>query len=78
MLVPKGRGQLSEQLFHSLRDERPLPMIAPEHFDDAQIALWVLYELNYRGFEDVSDQWEWHPEQLHLRRSLEGTRGAVA
>jgi Iron-containing redox enzyme len=39
--------------------------------DDLQLALWCCYELHYRGFDDVSDEWEWHPAVLALRGSLE-------
>ncbi len=38
---------------------------------DAQLALWTLYELAYRGFEDVADDLEWDPDLLRLRRTLE-------
>jgi hypothetical protein len=43
----------------------------PDHDDDAQIALWALYELHYRGFDDVDDELEWQPELLQVRRDLE-------
>ena len=39
--------------------------------EDRQVALWVLYELHYGGFEDVDDLWEWAPETLEVRRLLE-------
>jgi hypothetical protein len=40
---------------------------------DAQLALWTLYELAYRGFDEVSDGLEWDPDLLRLRGSLEVT-----
>jgi hypothetical protein len=43
----------------------------PDHDDDAQIALWALYELHYRGFDDVDDALEWQPELLEVRGDLE-------
>jgi hypothetical protein len=39
--------------------------------DDFQLALWVMYELHYAGFDDVDDRWEWHPGLLEVRALLE-------
>ncbi|MPQ97613.1 iron-containing redox enzyme family protein [Modestobacter sp. I12A-02628] len=39
--------------------------------DDLQLALAVCYELHYRGFDDVSDDWEWRPDLIALRTVLE-------
>lgn len=39
--------------------------------DDAQLALWLLYELHYRGFDDVDPAREWDLDLLALRRELE-------
>jgi hypothetical protein len=75
MLVPKPRGALSGGLFEALRSAAPswdgVLSTEPDHDDDAQIALWTLYELHYRGFDDVDDALEWRPEALQLRRALE-------
>jgi hypothetical protein len=38
---------------------------------DAQLALWMAYELFYRGFDDVEDAMEWDPRVLRLRSDLE-------
>jgi hypothetical protein len=38
---------------------------------DIQLALYVCYELHYRGFIGVDDGWEWNPELLRLRGRLE-------
>ena len=75
MLTPKARGALSESLFEAMR-VRPTDMTAAtavtaESGDDEQVALWALYELNHRGFDDVDDDLEWHPELLALRHRLE-------
>jgi hypothetical protein len=43
----------------------------PGSDDDAAVTLWALYELFYRGFEDVDDDLEWHPALLAVRRRLE-------
>nr|WP_237419071.1 iron-containing redox enzyme family protein [Kitasatospora sp. SID7827] len=39
--------------------------------EDAQLALYVCYELHYRGFAGVDDGWEWSPALLALRGRLE-------
>ncbi|MGY4642342.1 iron-containing redox enzyme family protein [Cellulomonas sp. URHB0016] len=39
--------------------------------EDVQLALYVLYELFYRGFDGVDDEWEWHPDLLRARTVLE-------
>lgn len=39
--------------------------------DDAQLALWLLYELHYRGFDDVDPALEWDLDLLAVRRELE-------
>ena len=75
MLAPKPRGALSDVLFEAMRT-RPsswedVLRTEPDHDDDAQIALWALYELHYRGFDDVEDDLEWQPELLQVRRDLE-------
>lgn len=72
MKVPSPRGPLSDAVFAALRDEAPMPRILTgSSEDDAQITLWALYELHYRGFSDVSDRAEWDPEVLAARRSIE-------
>jgi hypothetical protein len=38
---------------------------------DLQLALYVCYELHYRGFAGVSGSWEWDPTLLGLRGRLE-------
>src|SRR5699024_6463705 len=43
----------------------------PDGPADAQVTLWVLYELHHRGFEDVADELEWDPELIRVRRRLE-------
>jgi hypothetical protein len=55
-----------------------MPVVAPAaettdpfQDEDLQAALWTLYELHYRGFTDVSEDWEWNPGLLELRARLE-------
>ncbi len=38
---------------------------------DLQLALYICYELHYRGFCGVNPRWEWNPALLHLRGRLE-------
>ncbi|MFC6600191.1 iron-containing redox enzyme family protein [Kitasatospora paranensis] len=39
--------------------------------DDHQLALYVCYELRYRGFAGVAAAWEWDPPLLAFQRRLE-------
>jgi hypothetical protein len=39
--------------------------------DDFHLALYLLYELHYRGLPGVDDDWEWEPSLLAMRRELE-------
>ena len=39
--------------------------------DDLQLALYLCYELHYRGFQGVDPRWEWHPDLLAFRSCLE-------
>ncbi|MDQ4051327.1 MAG: iron-containing redox enzyme family protein [Actinomycetota bacterium] len=75
MILPKPRGDLSEALFATLRtapDESTLALVpAASDASDAALALWVLHELSYRGFEDVVEEAEWDPRLLAVRRDLE-------
>jgi hypothetical protein len=72
MRLPTPRGPLSYALFAGLQEEGPMPRILRGSVaDDLQISLWALYELHYRGFDDVSDLLEWDPAVLHARRQLE-------
>ena len=38
---------------------------------DLQLALYVCYELHYRGFAGVNPRWEWNPALLQVRARLE-------
>ncbi|MFL6022414.1 MAG: iron-containing redox enzyme family protein, partial [Marmoricola sp.] len=72
MHLPSPRGPMSNAVFCALRNERRMPAnLASTDPDDLQITLWVLYELHYRGFEDVEDELEWDAEVLAARRRLE-------
>jgi hypothetical protein len=85
MLLPAPRGPLGDRLRALLRETDPttadsvdLPVeaaLADAHDlltdDDVQLTLFCLYELHYRGFDDVDDRWEWEPGLLGARRVLE-------
>lgn len=75
--LPLSRGDLTGRLFDELR-KRPdgLPpslcrSVAAAGSDELHLALYCTYELHYRGFADVPAGWEWEPDLLRLRRSLE-------
>lgn len=78
MLLPNPRGPVSAALIRALgaADTSLLPAQVPNPADpladeDVQLALWICFELHYRGFADVDDTWEWQPEVIALRRRLE-------
>ena len=75
MQIPQPRGPLTEALFGALRagsdDFYPVLAVGASEGEDAALALWVLYELHYLGFDDVSDSVEWDPQLLRLRAVLE-------
>lgn len=74
MLTPRSRGPLSEAVLQALRGGDTAKLAdAPEPADaaDAQLTLWVMYELHHRGFEDVDDELEWDPCVINVRRRLE-------
>lgn len=50
----------------------PSPQLDALSDDDLHLALYVLYELHYRGFRDVTIDAEWDPPLLAFRNLLEG------
>ncbi|MGX6448306.1 iron-containing redox enzyme family protein [Patulibacter sp. S7RM1-6] len=83
-VLPVARGDLSAAVVDALRGAPPsagdadpfaaLAVPAPEDpfaDEDLQLALYVLYELHYRGFDGVDARWEWAPTLLGLRSRLE-------
>jgi len=71
--LPLPRGPVSEALVAALRDSpHPLdPLTGDIDPEDLQLALYCCYELHYRGFDGVADEWEWEPSLLALRAQLE-------
>ena len=74
MHLPKPRGAFSERVLATLASGDVATLGAlpePESAEDAALVLWCLYELSYRGFQDVDDRLEWAPELIAVRRDLE-------
>ncbi|HZI92341.1 MAG TPA: hypothetical protein VFD31_12060 [Thermoleophilaceae bacterium] len=77
--LPAARGPLTEFLFSAWRDAPHQIGRAPGYGDDlldgedAVLALYCLYELHYRGFGGVAEDWEWEPSLLALRARLEAS-----
>jgi heme oxygenase-like protein len=76
--LPLPRGELSDRLLSALtreahaldRIEFPDASDVLEH-EDLQLALYLCYELHYRGLPGVDERWEWQPSLLALRAELE-------
>ncbi len=72
MILPAPRGQLGEAVVAALRDTRhDARAVAPGDREDADLALWILHELHYGGFEDADPRAEWDPRLLEVRVGLE-------
>jgi hypothetical protein len=76
--LPQARGECSAFLLeHLIEDVHELPPVAPLDVsdpltdDDLQLALYLCYELHYRGLPGVDARWEWEPSLLALRREWE-------
>jgi hypothetical protein len=76
MRLPSPRGPLSAMVVAMLAEASPhsvdaAPRRGMIRDQDAQLTLWILYELAYRGFDEVPDDLEWDPDLLAVRRQLE-------
>ena len=75
--LPSPRGELSSWLCdHLTRPPHPLEHAPPAADDpvtgeDAPLALYTIYELAYRGFQGVADDWELDLGLLRIRQQLE-------
>ncbi|WP_328433412.1 iron-containing redox enzyme family protein [Streptomyces sp. NBC_00425] len=74
--LPVPRGPISTGVRAYLEDAGPLPAAeaaasASPYGDDLQLALYLCYELHYRGFAGVSPDREWDPALLRVRGALE-------
>ncbi|WP_328752478.1 iron-containing redox enzyme family protein [Streptomyces sp. NBC_00285] len=75
-LLPPARGPVSAGVEEYLLGAGPLPRheevaAAAVYGDDFQLALYLCYELHYRGFAGVSPDHEWDPDLLRTRAALE-------
>jgi hypothetical protein len=78
--LPLPRGPLSEALLEALVQPEHVPALpavaTPDDVladEDLQLALYLCYELHYRGLPGVADAWEWSPGLLAVRARLERT-----
>ncbi len=79
MLLPPARGPVSRHVLTMLRrpdptDDSVAIALGPDPVTtdpDVQLALWILYELHYRGFDDCAGDHEWDPELIRLRCAIE-------
>lgn len=85
MKLPKPRGPVSATLAAALRQSASAGETAAIHEalqqhqhtgsifydEDLQVALFMLYELHYRGFDEVDEAWEWDPGLLSVRNHIE-------
>ncbi|MGE5697933.1 MAG: iron-containing redox enzyme family protein [Candidatus Sericytochromatia bacterium] len=74
--LPEAVGPLSTAVIDLLvgRQARAatLPIAGTDPYGlDLQLALYVCYELAYRGFAGVDPEFEWDPDLLRLRNDLE-------
>lgn len=78
--LPHAHGPISLALIDQLQQRAPrhwlsrleVPLADADPYGlDLQLALYVCYELHYRGFAHVDDRWEWDGGLLHLRGQLE-------
>jgi Iron-containing redox enzyme len=78
-LLPDARGDASalllEHLSGAVHELPPLTDVLdvgdPLADDDLQLALYLCYELHYRGLPGVDERWEWEPSLLRMRREWE-------
>jgi hypothetical protein len=78
--LPRAAGPVSATILDTLARRRPALHVRPIDVPiseadpyglDLQLALYVCYELHYRGFRSVNPRWEWNPALLHVRGRLE-------
>ena len=77
MKLPQPCGPVTRQVVDELRAASPGPRSlvledGPVLLDrDTQLGLWLLYEMAYRGFEDVDPAREWDPVIVTMRSTIE-------
>ncbi|HEV2819153.1 MAG TPA: iron-containing redox enzyme family protein, partial [Solirubrobacteraceae bacterium] len=77
--LPTPRGPVSAALLEALLEPPGAlgaldvpPPGDPLADEDLHLALYLCYELHYRGLPGVDERWEWNPGLLGLRATLEG------
>lgn len=79
-VLPEPRGPISLSVIELLAERAPLRYLTKVETSladadpagvDLQLALYLCYELHYRGFAGVDAGWEWNPGLLYLRGRLE-------
>lgn len=79
-ILPAGRGELSHAVLRTLRTRPGAGHALPSggavdgadpYGEDLHLALYICYELHYRGFQGADPGWEWDPELLGFRAGLE-------
>ncbi len=77
-VLPRARGPFSEEILDLLTGAadgveggRPSLPEDPVGDDDLHLALYLAYELHYRGLPGVEDDLEWDPRILRVRHELE-------
>jgi hypothetical protein len=77
MKLPEPCGPVTRQVVEVLRADPPTPRSVVLGDDrilddrDAQLGLWMLYELAYRGFDDIDPSREWDPVAVGMRGDIE-------
>ncbi|MEV6491524.1 iron-containing redox enzyme family protein [Actinoplanes sp. NPDC051633] len=73
MKLPSPRGPVSAAVIDALARPPHDVTIPSRHSDDddLHLTLFVLYELSYRGWDGVDDDWEWQPSLIAARTRLE-------
>jgi hypothetical protein len=77
MKLPEVRGPFSATacaLLNGSASAQPTTSLVVENAtddDDLQLALYLCYEMHYRGIEGVDDRAEWDPKVLSFRAELE-------
>jgi hypothetical protein len=75
--LPEARGPLTEWLLARLssppHDVGVPPPVTDDPLtgDDLHLALYLCYELSYRGLPGVDEAWEWEPSLVAARRLFE-------
>ena len=78
LILPGSRGPLTAALLDALVQpvhELPPIEVVPDGDvlldEDLQLALYLCYELHYRGLPGVDERWEWEASLLAVRRAME-------